>query len=123
MAKPSLSYVMHASPRRGTTRGPSSAVAAVGVFRGDALAALASYKLWGDRIAHIAIVTHPAHRGGGLGKAAVSAMSRVALERGLVAQYRTLCANTPSMGIARALGFQRYATTLSIRGPFISDAS
>jgi ribosomal protein S18 acetylase RimI-like enzyme len=104
--------------------GPSPATAtAVGVFRGGALAALASYELWGDRIAHIGIITHPAHRGRGLGKAAVCAMSRIALARGLVAQYRTLCANTPSMAIARALGFQRYATTLSIRGPFTSDAS
>jgi GNAT superfamily N-acetyltransferase len=96
--------------------GPSAAAMAVGVFRGDTLAALASYKLWGDRIAHIAIVTHPAHRGRGLGKAAVSAIARIALARGLVAQYRTLCANTPSMAIARALGFQRFATTLAIRG-------
>ena len=64
----------------------------------------------------IAIVTHPAHRGRGLGKAAVSAIARIALARGLVAQYRTLCANTPSMAIARALGFQRFATTLAIRG-------
>lgn len=96
--------------------GPKSGATAVGVFRDDALAALASYTLWGDRIAHIAIVTHPAHRGRGLGRAAVAAVSRIVLARGLVAQYRTLCANTPSMAIARSLGFQRWATTLSIRG-------
>lgn len=97
--------------------GPSPAtIATVGAFRGDALAALASYELWGERIAHIGIVTHPAHRGRGLGKAAVSALSRIIIERGLVAQYRTLLANAPSMAIARALGFQRWATTLSIRG-------
>lgn len=96
---------------------------AVGVFAGATLAALASYRIWGERIAHISIVTHPAHRGRGLGKAAVSAMSRIALARGLIAQYRTLCANTPSIAIAHALGFQRYATTLSIRAPFTCGAS
>ncbi len=97
--------------------GPSpETVTSVGAFVGDALAALASYELWGERIAHIGIVTQPAHRGRGLGKAAVSALSRIVLDRGLVAQYRTLCANAPSMAIARALGFQRFATTLSIRG-------
>jgi hypothetical protein len=30
-------------------------------------------------------------------------------------QYRTLQANLPSVGIARALGFQRFALTLAVR--------
>ena len=95
--------------------GPDDAVVAVGAFRGAALASVASYEIWSGRIAHIGIVTHPAHRGRGAGKAAVRATTRIALERGLIAQYRTLCANAPSMGIARALGFARYAVTISIR--------
>jgi GNAT superfamily N-acetyltransferase len=91
-----------------------AAVAAVGVFRGATLAAMSSYEIWSERIAHIGIVTHPAHRGTGLGIAAVRAMTRIALARKLIAQYRTLLANAPSMAIARRLGFERYATTVSI---------
>jgi hypothetical protein len=32
-----------------------------------------------------------------------------------VVQYRTLQANLPSVGIAQALGFQRFAQTLAVR--------
>jgi GNAT superfamily N-acetyltransferase len=95
--------------------GPTEASTCVGVFSGSTLAALASFERWGARIAHIAVVTHPGFRSRGLGRAAVAAITRVALERNLVAQYRTLMANAPSMAIARGLGFQRYALTLAIR--------
>jgi GNAT superfamily N-acetyltransferase len=95
--------------------GPGEASTCVGLFRGSTLAALASFELWGTRIAHISVITHPAFRSCGLGKAAVAALARLALERNLVAQYRTLAANLPSMAIARGLGFQRYALTLAIR--------
>jgi GNAT superfamily N-acetyltransferase len=84
--------------------GPAGTVAALGVFRGNTLAAISSYEIWSERIAHIGIVTHPAHRGGGLGTATVRAMTRIALARKLVAQYRTRLANAPSMAIARRLG-------------------
>jgi predicted GNAT family acetyltransferase len=43
-----------------------------GVFKGHELAALASYQIWGEKIAPIAIVTHPAFRGQGYATAAVS---------------------------------------------------
>lgn len=95
--------------------GAARAEIAVGAFAGATLAALASYRIWGERIAHISIVTHPAHRGRGLGTAAVRAITRIAIERALVAQYRTLVANAPSMAIARRLGFVRWAVSLSIR--------
>jgi GNAT superfamily N-acetyltransferase len=61
------------------------------------------------------IVTHPGYRGRGYGKAVVSAMSTYGLAAGGVMQYRTLQANLPSVGIARALGFQRFALTLAVR--------
>jgi GNAT superfamily N-acetyltransferase len=102
--------------------GPAGTAVALGAFRGGTLAALSSYEIWSERIAHIGIVTHPAHRGRGLGTAAVRAMTRIALARKLVAQYRTLLANAPSMAIARRLGFERYATTVSIRFSIRDDA-
>jgi RimJ/RimL family protein N-acetyltransferase len=48
-------------------------------------------------------------------KAVVSAMTAHGLALGGVVQYRTLEANLASIGIARSLGFQPFARTLTIR--------
>jgi GNAT superfamily N-acetyltransferase len=86
-----------------------------GCFAGDRLAAAGMLERWGERLLHIGIVTHPDYRGRGYGKAVVSAMSAHGLATGGVLQYRTLQANLPSVGIAQALGFQRFALTLAVR--------
>jgi GNAT superfamily N-acetyltransferase len=95
--------------------GPAESATRIGIFQDDELHGLASFERWGERIAHISVITHPAFRGHGLGKAAVAEATGVALERNLVAQYRTLVSNAPSMAIASGLGFRRYASTLAIR--------
>jgi RimJ/RimL family protein N-acetyltransferase len=82
--------------------------------RGE-LVALAGYELWGEQIAHIAVVTHPAYRGRGYGSEAVSLLAETLVARGMIAQYRTLCANTPSIRLGATLGFVPYAETLAIR--------
>jgi GNAT superfamily N-acetyltransferase len=87
----------------------------VGAFKGHELAALASYQIWGEQIAHIAIVTHPAFRGQGYATAAVSCLTLKVLERMLVPQYRTLEGNAPSMAVASRLGFIRYGTSMVLR--------
>jgi GNAT superfamily N-acetyltransferase len=86
-----------------------------GCFAGDRLAAAGMLARWGDRLLHIGVVTHPGYRGRGYGKAVVSAMSAYGLATGGVLQYRSLQANLPSVGIAQALGFQRFALTLAVR--------
>lgn len=86
-----------------------------GVFVDGQLAALAGYEIWGGTIAHISVITHPAHRGRGFGAAAVAQLTAHSLAAGLLPQYRTLDANQPSMRIAERLGFKRYATSLAIR--------
>jgi len=86
-----------------------------GCLRGDEILAAAGYELWGERLAHIGVVTHPAHRGRGCGKAVVSAIAANALREGLVPQYRTLESNTASVAIARSVGFQEYAVTIAVR--------
>ena len=86
-----------------------------GCFAGSTLAAAGMLERWGDRLLQVGIVTHPDHRGRGYGKAVVSAMTAHGLATGGILQYRTLQANRPSVGIARSLGFQRFALTLSIR--------
>ena len=86
-----------------------------GCYAGERLAAAGMLERWGDRLLQVGIVTHPGYRGRGYGKAVVSAMSAYGLATGGVLQYRTLQANLPSVGIARALGFQRFALTLAVR--------
>jgi GNAT superfamily N-acetyltransferase len=87
----------------------------VGAFSGGVLAAVAGYEVWGGRIAHLSIVTHPAHRGRRLGTAAVGLAARTALDAGLIPQYRTLAANTSSVRISQGLGFVPYAASLAVR--------
>ena len=86
-----------------------------GCFAGDTLAAAGMLEPWGDRLLQVGIVTDPAYRGRGYGKAVVSTMTAHGLALGGVVQYRTLEANLASVGIARSLGFQPFARTLAIR--------
>lgn len=89
-----------------------------GRFARGELVALAGYEPWGEQIAHIAVVTHPAHRGRGYGAEAVSLLAETVVARGMVAQYRTLRANAPSLRLGASLGFAPYADTLAVRlGP------
>lgn len=90
-------------------------VVASGVFVDGQLAALAGYEVWDGTIAHISVVSHPAHRGKGHGRAAVADIARRATEAGLLPQYRTLDENAPSIRIAESLGFVRYATSVAVR--------
>lgn len=90
-------------------------VVASGVFVDRQLAALAGYEVWDGTIAHISVVTHPAHRGKGHGRAAVADLARRAMAAGLLPQYRTLQANAPSLRIAESLGFVHYATSVAVR--------
>jgi GNAT superfamily N-acetyltransferase len=86
-----------------------------GCFAGEVLAAAGMLDRWGDRLLHLGIVTHPGYRGRGYGRAVVSEMAAHGLALGGVLQYRTPEANPPSLAIARALGFQRFALTLAVR--------
>jgi GNAT superfamily N-acetyltransferase len=92
-----------------------------GSVRGDEILAAAGYELWGERLAHIGVVTHTAHRGRGCGKAVVSAIAASALREGLIPQYRTLESNTASVALARSLGFQEYAVTIAVRFRELSE--
>ena len=86
-----------------------------GVFVDGRLAALAGYEIWGNRIAHISVITHLAWRGRGYASSAVAHLGQRALAAGLLPQYRTLEANLPSIHLAQSLGFQPYARSLAIR--------
>jgi len=86
-----------------------------GCFDGEELAAAGTLEPWGADLLHVGILTHPARRGQGYGRAVVSAMTASGLEQERVVQYRTLRANAPSVAVAHALGFQEYGATLAVR--------
>ena len=107
----------HSCPAQDWEHGGSrlSSTPVVGCFVDGAIVAAAGYELWGERIAHIAVITHPSARGQGYGKAVVSALAAVALERNLIPQYRTLLSNSASLAVGAALGFKPYAESLALR--------
>ncbi len=86
-----------------------------GVFVGDELVSLAGYEILGGRIAHIAVITHPAFRSRGFGRAAVSEIARLAHANDLIPQFQTLGSNAAAIQIAGSLGFEHFATSISIR--------
>ena len=85
-----------------------------GLVADDEIVAVAHYDMWAPYAASIGIITHPAHRGRGCGKAAVSAAMKHAFERGHLVVYQTLLANTPSVRLAHSLGCREYARTLAV---------
>jgi GNAT superfamily N-acetyltransferase len=88
-----------------------------GRFAGGVLVAAATLEDPGGPVASVGVLTHPAHRGRGHGRAVAGAATRAALDDGAVARYQTLEANLASVAIAHALGYRRDATTLSFRLP------
>jgi GNAT superfamily N-acetyltransferase len=89
--------------------------AAAGAFVDGHLAALAGYTRWGEHLAHISVVVHPAHRGLGFGRAVVARVAAEALAVGLVAQYRTLEVNAPARAVAASLGFVSHLASVAAR--------
>lgn len=81
-----------------------------GTFLDDRLVSAASMYPWGGtRIADLGVITLPAVRGQGLGRATVRAISAAALRQGYEPQYRCQLANAPSLALARSAGFAAYA--------------
>jgi len=83
-------------------------------LRNGVAAAAAGFEIVDEEVAHIGVLCDPARRGTGLARQVVAAAARQALAEGLTPQYQTLCSNGASMAVGRALGFERFATTMSV---------
>lgn len=78
-----------------------------GAFVADKLVAAASaYEL--DGFLDLGVLTHPSHRGKGLGKAAISALCSSLIDRDKLFQYRCHDSLHSSIGIAHSIGFTKY---------------
>lgn len=87
-----------------------------GLERDGALVALASAP-FRDMMAmrSVGVVTLPAARGTGAGRAVISALIEELRTKFMLLHYQTLRANLPSVAIARRLGFEDVATSLAVR--------
>jgi len=73
------------------------------------------YRIWDDAVAHMSILTHPDHRGHGLGRTVGSAATAHALTAGLLPQWRAI--RPDSIAIAHSLGYATIGAQLSFRLP------
>jgi RimJ/RimL family protein N-acetyltransferase len=76
--------------------------------------ALAHYSMWAADAASIGVLTHPEHRGGGHGKAAVCAAMADAFSHGHLVLYRTCLANRASVALAESVGCHDYGRFLAV---------
>jgi RimJ/RimL family protein N-acetyltransferase len=86
-----------------------------GCFVDARLVAVANYSKSPPSAAMPGIITHPAHRKRGYGRAVLSAATQHGLDNGLLMLYQTLLANKPAIAAAEGLGYQPYATHLALR--------
>ncbi len=76
--------------------------------------AVAHYSMWAADAASIGVLTHPAHRRRGFGKASVTAAMRYVFAHGHFALYPTLLANRASIALAASLGCHDYGRFLAV---------
>jgi GNAT superfamily N-acetyltransferase len=91
-------------------------VVVFGHFAAGALTGAGKLQPVGEALYHVGILTDPAQRGRGVGRAVVSAMTAHGLRAGRAMLYQTLLANAPAVAVARGLGYRPYARTLAVPG-------
>jgi GNAT superfamily N-acetyltransferase len=77
----------------------------------DTVTAAAGYRIWPTGVAHLSVLTAPAHRGRGLAGAVAAHAVADALAAGLLPQWRAR--PLASRRVARALGFHELGSQLS----------
>jgi hypothetical protein len=88
-----------------------------GIEEDGRLAAAGNLTLFRGYPADVGLLTHPAARGRGLAKQIAVQMIGDALPTAGVIRYRALVTNSPSLAIARSLGFAGYGQNLIARLP------
>lgn len=104
-----------AAPEELDESGLSRATSPLSVVRDadGAVAAACGYVHWPAGLAHLCVLTHPAHRGRGLARVVGAHATARAEVEGLIPQWR---ARVPaSQAVARAIGFEEVGTQLRLR--------
>jgi RimJ/RimL family protein N-acetyltransferase len=84
-------------------------------YNENKIVAAAPYVLWGNKVAHIGVITHPDFRNKGFGTNVITAITKAIKEKGLIPQYRTLCLNMPAIRAAIKCGYKEFAYHISVR--------
>lgn len=84
-------------------------------FDEGSISAWAAYRDWSAEAGDPCVITRPDARSRGRGAAVTSAVVAAALASGKLLLYQTLESNEPSVRIALALGYERYANHLAVR--------
>lgn len=95
--------------------GPDMPALVWGCFEATELVGAANLTPWGPVPADVGVYTSPAKRDKGVGGALAAAVTATALSTTEVVRYRCLNTNTPSLRIARRLGFSPYGSNFAIR--------
>lgn len=86
-----------------------------GKFNDNELVAVSSYEVWDQVIGFPDVFVKKGFRGNGYGKQVVSASTEAIIENDLIPVYRTLEKWSSSVGLAKSLGYTKYATTYLIK--------
>ena len=86
-----------------------------GLYAEGRLAAAANYRMESLDACAPGVITHPAFRGCGYGRAVLSAATADALDKGYLVLYQTLLSNLPAITIAEQLGYRQYGESLAVR--------
>lgn len=86
-----------------------------GKFNDEELVAVSSYAVWDQVIGFPDVFVKKEFRGNGYGKQVVSASTEAIIENDLIPVYRTLEKWSSSVGLAKSLGYTKYATTYLIK--------
>lgn len=87
----------------------------MGRIKDGKIIAAGTWKANESHFLSIGILCHPDYRGKGCAKSVVHALTNKGIQMGAIMHYQTLKSNSASIGIASALGYQEFATTISIR--------
>lgn len=86
-----------------------------GKFVDDKLVAVSSYSVWDETVGFSNVFVKKGYRGNGYGKQVVSKSTKHILEKDLIPVYRTLEKWSSSVGLAKSLGYTKYATTYLLK--------
>lgn len=84
-----------------------------GCFLEGRLVSVAGYDVWGSVIGNIGVLTAKPVRKNGLALVTMAAAARDGIDRGLVMQYRAAANGNIAAHLARRLGFEEFARTIS----------
>lgn len=86
-----------------------------GKFVDEELVAVSSYRIWDSKIGFPTVFVKEEFRGRGYGKEVVSKSTENILQNDLIPVYRTVEKWSSSVGLAKSLGYEKYASTYLIK--------